>query len=78
MKSKKARLSLVIRLHRHYSRKYGWPVLCKKYGLNREYVRYHTDKNFRERIIENSIKWQKANPDKVREIIKKYHRKNAG
>jgi len=65
MLTKYQKLSLVIRLHRDYSRKYGWPVLCKKYGLNREYVRYHTDKNFRESIIRNAAKWYKENNEKL-------------
>lgn len=76
MKSKKARLSLIIRLHRHYSRKYSWPVLCKKYLLSREYVRYHTDDNFREKIIENADKWNKENPEKFYQNVRKSQKKH--
>lgn len=73
--TKKQKLALIKRLYKRYSRNLNYNVLCKKYGLAREYVRYHREAGYKEKIIKNSIKWGKEHKEKRNEYMKKYLKK---
>lgn len=73
--TKQKKLEKIKELYKPYSRTFGYNTLCKKYKLAREFVRYHLEEDYREKIIQNSIKWGKEHKEKRNEYMKKYLKK---
>ena len=73
--TKQKKLEKIKELYKSHSRKFGYNALCKKYKLAREFVRYHLEEGYRERILKNALKWQTEHKEKRNEYMKKYLKK---